>query len=78
MAGIKQYSCARKFGHPYEAAALLAISPDVYNIASCQLLLRYKGVSSYFSDKDTECISICRHFINKKAQILMCISLGTL
>ena len=34
------YSCARKFGHPCEAATLLAISPDVYNVALCQLLLR--------------------------------------
>ena len=34
------YSCAKKFGHPCAAATLLAISPDVYNEALCQLLLR--------------------------------------
>ena len=34
------YSCTRKFGHPCAAATLLAISPDAYNLASCQLLLR--------------------------------------
>ena len=34
------YSCAWKFGRPCAAATLLAISPDVYNVASCQLLLR--------------------------------------
>ena len=34
------YSCTRKFGHPCAAATLLAISPDVYNLASRQLLLR--------------------------------------
>ena len=28
-------------------------------------------MSSYFSDKDTECISICWHVINKKAQIFI-------
>ena len=33
------YSCARKFGRPCVAATLLAISPDVYNVESCQLLL---------------------------------------
>ena len=37
---ISRYSCARKFGHPCTAATLLVISPDVYNLASCQLLLR--------------------------------------
>ena len=39
MSNIR-YSCARKFGHPCAAAKLLAISPDVYNVALCQLLLR--------------------------------------
>ena len=37
---LSMYSCTRKFGHPFAAATLLAISPDVYNVASCQLLLR--------------------------------------
>ena len=36
------------------------------------------GVSSYSSDKNTECISICWYIINKKAQIWVCICLGTL
>ena len=34
------YSCAIKFGHPCAAATLSAISPDVYNLASRQLLQR--------------------------------------
>ena len=31
VAHRKSYSCTRKFGHPFAAATLLAISPDVYS-----------------------------------------------
>ena len=29
-------------------------------------------MSNYFSDKDTECISICWHAINEKAKVWVC------